>query len=498
MSGLVFTALLHRMSHDANTLQQYILNHEISTVSPVHLAYDVTVRNASRRIIEDSLECMDTDYRSIYELSQKINIIEHTLRQRRAVLRNFLRPVAALPVEVLQRIFLYAIQPNTYFGHEYLPSPVTLSQVCSTWRHAAQSYPPIWTVVRLDPCDHRSYAPYARYSKGLSLELHERNQIYKRERVAGLESPDVQDRIAALSLSLVGEDTWEGSSPHDFWRDRGVFNCESIERLALFATYDVDDRPFYSEALTHLTSLRHLSLENIFMLLSTTQLSNLVTLTLSRVHPDGLMFSDFISACANVQELTLDRSYIWHAHDAVVQVSIPSLHSLSICHLNFAIARFLALYSMPHLQYFSLSVDSSWDNDLDIINDNSYETNDAAYRPANLCTVKDFIIDTPTLKAVALKSGMVALSYVLKRLSPHSSQLEHGNLPGFTDLTVSVWGRVEQPLDNIVDVRLWLKARLEGRQAELVPLQRLTVPRFIIEDDVDWVRSRVRELELTD
>ncbi|KAF8326551.1 uncharacterized protein EI90DRAFT_1907170 [Cantharellus anzutake] len=178
---------------------------------------------------------MDTDYESIYALAQQIGTIERSLR---AIFQNFLQPVAALPMEVLQQIFLYAIQPGEYLGHinhEYLPSSITLSQVCSAWRQAAQSYPLIWTVVRLEPCSHASYAPYARYSKGLPLEVHGRKLV--NVNITGLESADTQSRITTLYLPVDLEDRLKASSSDGatFWEERGVLDWRSIERLTLLA-----------------------------------------------------------------------------------------------------------------------------------------------------------------------------------------------------------------------------------------------------------------------
>ncbi|KAF8329714.1 uncharacterized protein EI90DRAFT_3061651 [Cantharellus anzutake] len=413
---------------------------------------------------------MDAEYESIYELSQKLSTIEHTLRRRRARLHNFLQPVAALPMEVLQRIFLDAIQPREYFEFGYLPSPITLSEVCSTWRHAAQSYPPIWTVVRLEPCDHRSYSFYARCSGSLSLELHQRKQDYNRTRIAGLEGADVQDRITALSLPLDQTDDWYAQFGDHFWKSKGVPNPESIERLALLATHGVDGSA-YSDPLRYLPSLRHLSLDNIFVPLSTTQLANLVTLVVRYVEIDSSEFTEFIEACDNIRELTLDQVDIKCDEDDGI-VSIPSLHTLSLIRPN---AGFFDGYRVPQLQYFTLRDDIR------------------SYSPAYLCMAENFIADTPTIKVASLKIGPQPLSCILERLWPHSSHLEHDNLRHLTDLTIS--GHPKWPLD---DVKPLIKARLEGHQAELRPLQRLSVPRFMFEDDVDWVRSRVPVLELTD
>ncbi|KAF8329715.1 uncharacterized protein EI90DRAFT_3061654, partial [Cantharellus anzutake] len=403
---------------------------------------------------------MDADYESIHAPSQKLSTIEHTLRRRRARLHNFLQPVAALPMEVLQRIFLDAVQPREYFEFKYLPSPVTLSEVCSTWRHAAQSYPPIWTVIRLEPCEHRSYAPYARCSGSLSLELHQRKQSYNRPRIAGLEGADVQDRITALSLPLDRSDEWHAPFG-DFWKSKRVPNHESIERLALHANYDVEYSG-YSYPLAFFPSLRHLSLENIFVQvqLSTTQLENLVTLVVCCVQIDSSEFTEFVKACVNIQELTLDQVHINRDEDDGI-VSIPSLHTLSLIYPN---AGFFACYRVPRLQYFTLQDDIR------------------SYPSEYLCMVENFISDTLTIKVATLEIGPQPLSRILKRLWPHPSHLEHENIHYLTDLTVS--GHPEWPLE---DIKLLIKARLEGHQAELRPIQRLSVPRFMFEDDVDWV-----------
>ncbi|KAF8326022.1 uncharacterized protein EI90DRAFT_3291503 [Cantharellus anzutake] len=457
------------MSNDADALQRYVLDYEICAAAPVYRSYNPTARNSSRKAIEDALKRMDADYESIYEFSQKITTVERALRRRRTTLRNFLQPVAALPMEILQRIFRYAVQRKEDTYCKYLPSPITLSQVCSAWRHAAQSYPRIWTIVQMELCGHCSYAPYARYSRGLPLEIHERRRRDMHERMVGLKSADVRDRITALSLPLEREDDMDAAFCGDFWEMRGV-SRESIERLTLFAPYTVDDPSAYGDALTKLSSLRHLFLENIFIPLSTTQLETLVTLTLYGVDVSCREFMDFIDACENIQELALD------------DVTLDEV--------------------MPGLQYFTLSFRCWWDKNDDIINDN-WDISDVTSvgnlkPPVHLGMVKNFIVDTPTIKAITLEGGMKTLSYALKRLWPHSSPMELDNLPSLTDLAISVPRDRKQHLEGIVDIQLLIKARLEGRQAESRPLQKLTVPRFMFDDDVDWVRSRVRELELTD
>ncbi|KAF8329713.1 uncharacterized protein EI90DRAFT_1337524 [Cantharellus anzutake] len=368
------------MSNDANSLHQYVLGYDITTFAPVHLTYNTATRHSSRRTIEDTLEHMDADYESIYELSQKLSTIEHTLRRRRAILHNFLQPVAALPMEVLQRIFLYAVRPREHFDDlEYFLSPITLSEVCSTWRHTAQSYPPIWTVVQLEPCEQRSYAPYARYSGSLSLELHQQKHNYGLPRIAGLEGADVRDRITTLSLPLDSSDDWWTKFGRYFWKYKGVPNHKSIERLALLANNDVEDSA-YSYPLTFLPSLRHLFLETMFVPLSTTQLANLVTLVVRCVKIDSSTFTGFIGACDSIQELTLDLVNIKCDEDDDI-VSIPSLHTLSVVR---PIAGFFAGYRTPQLQYFTLRDNLEFP------------------QPAYLHTVEDFIADTPTIKNMTI------------------------------------------------------------------------------------------------
>ncbi|KAF8333927.1 uncharacterized protein EI90DRAFT_3015018 [Cantharellus anzutake] len=500
MPGPLFTELFYRMSNDANILQRYVLGYEIGTAAPIYLIYNTAARNSSRRMIEDALERMDADYELVHEFSQKISRIERTLRRRRAILHNFLEPVAALPMEVLQRIFLHAIQPKEYVGGKHLPSPITLSQVCSTWRRAAQSYPQLWTVVRLELCNHYSYVPYARYSKGLPLELHEPRKHSRVSMMRGLGSDEVQGRITALSLPLDREDDWDAiivDDSSDFWEERGVFNCESIERLALFAIRDEEDAHLYTEALAHLPSLRHLSLDNTFVLLSTTQLANLVTLTVSNAYIGSPELVKFINACQNIQELTLDRIHIlWDKDEAITrQGSITFLHTLSVGYLNHSAARFLASYEMPQLHNFALSLTDNKENDYW---DSIDVTSGDGHNLKPLRMVRDFIANTPTIKAVALKSGMKTVSYALKKLWPHPSHLGHDNLPSLTHLTISLLKRLGGPLEDIINVNVLIKAHLEGYQAVSRPLQRLTVPRCIFKADVNWVRSRVLELELTD
>ncbi|KAF8333967.1 uncharacterized protein EI90DRAFT_3121342 [Cantharellus anzutake] len=492
------------MSNDADTLQRYV-DCEIIAAEPVYRTYNPTARNLSRRAIKDALERIDADCKSVHEFIQKVSTIEHTLRCRRATLHNFLQPVAAIPMEVLQRIFLYAVRQKK--GHHYggclpspttnhyggcLPSPITLSRVCSTWRHAAQSYPQLWTLVRLEPfCP--SYAPYVRHSQGLSLEIHEQEGGYMDGRKGALRSAGVRGQITAVSL-LVGQHRRRPLSD-DFWEENGMSN-ESIERLTLVAPLHVIDPHDYGIILTRLPSLRHLFLQKFFIPLPT-QLAKLVTLTLFHVDVDGLEFIDFINACSNIQELTLDEVSINWRHNFTNQ-QLTSLHTLSVRYPLDTASPF-DCYRMPNLQYFTLSFPHTWNRNRDIMNDNLsfYEVLDNHHYLPNLRTVKDFIINTPTIKVITLEGAMKPLFYALKRLWPHSS-LERDNLPGLTHLTISVPRYLERPPEHTVGIRLLIKARLEGRQAKSRPLQRLTVPRFMFEDDLNWVRSQVRELELTD
>jgi len=46
--------------------------------------------------------------------------------------------------------------------------------------------------------------------------------------------------------------------------------------------------------------------------------------------------------------------------------------------------------------------------------------------------------------------------------------------------------------------RMLVKAYVEERQSESRPLQRLTAPRFLLKDDIGWMRGQVGKLELVD
>ncbi|KAF8329722.1 uncharacterized protein EI90DRAFT_3061699 [Cantharellus anzutake] len=166
---------------------------------------------------------------------------------------------------------------------------------------------------------------------------------------------------------------------------------------------------------------------------------------------------------------------------------IPSLHTLSISVSPILpdTGRFLDYYRMPQLQYFTLSMPSILGDHHDAIEDHLY-------------TVQDFMMDTPTISAVTLKSGIRILSYALKILWTPSPYLGPETLPGVTDLTISVWKDLVWSPGDITQIQCLINARLEGPRAKLRPLQRLSVPRFIFEDDADWIRGEVPELELTD
>ncbi|KAF8329969.1 uncharacterized protein EI90DRAFT_3016928 [Cantharellus anzutake] len=281
------------------------------------------------------------------EFIQKLTTIEHALQYQHATLGNFLQPVATIPVEVLQRISLYAIQDKKDFDEnsQHFSSPIALSQVSSTWRHAAQSCPGI--------C-----APHIHYSKGLPLEVCEGTHHLMHRGIVGLESPDVQSRITALSLVLERLHGVVG----DFWEDKGVLHG-SIERLTLWVPYSAEHDYAYQEVLSHLPLLHHLTISGGFIPLSTTPSANLSTLALINLFVGRQEFTWLLGVCKNLQELTLDRVTIYGSGNITSsQGLIPSLHTLSIHYPNPTTAFLFKGYRAPHVQHFALSFPPTWDD----------------------------------------------------------------------------------------------------------------------------------------
>ena len=63
----------------------------------------------------------DSDFEAVSAHVRNINDIKHSLHQWPVKLHNFLQPVAALPVEVLQKILLYAVAPHKRYVYHHGP-----------------------------------------------------------------------------------------------------------------------------------------------------------------------------------------------------------------------------------------------------------------------------------------------------------------------------------------------------------------------------------------
>ncbi|KAF8313323.1 uncharacterized protein EI90DRAFT_3022687 [Cantharellus anzutake] len=187
---------------------------------------------------------------------------------------NMLQKWAAIPMEVLQRIFLYAIKRTLM-----------------------------------------SYAPHIHYSKGLPLEVHEGTHHPMHRGIVGLESPDVQSRITALSLVLERLHGVVG----DFWEDKVVVS-------------------FHFQPLNQQTSLPWL-------------------LSISLLEDKSLL------DCWMSVKLTLDRVTIFGNDNLTThQGLIPSLHTLSVHYPNPTTAFLFAGYRAAHVQHSTLSFPPTWDD----------------------------------------------------------------------------------------------------------------------------------------
>lgn len=317
--------LLGRMSDDAETLRRLVLVPNTDNISPIYLAYDASTRSSHQGAIESALERVDNDLKAFSAYAWDINDIEHTLRRRRAKLHNCLQPAAALPVEVVQRILLRAVEPYEHPLYYVSQSPITFSQVCSVWRRAAQSYPLIWTVIRVKNGGRGHYEQHALYSRGLPLELQE-----LKPRPTELKSKDDQKRIIALHTELSGPELHEfGMEYPKFWRDKGVMDCPSIQRLCLFN--DGQDIDINFDFLHQFPSLCHLSLCRIFFQ-RTPQLAGIKSLKLRDVNILDTQFFDLMDACNNLEELALSFVLICRGSSDIPSTWrwMAPLHTLSL------------------------------------------------------------------------------------------------------------------------------------------------------------------------
>ncbi len=103
-----------------------------------------------------------------------------------------------------------------------------------------------------------------------------------------------------------------------------------------------------------------------------------------------------------------------------------------------------------------------------------------------------------SIQALTLGGDLCDIHHILKILWPHPSYPGHDYLPNLSDLTVLISNdhRIEET--RAVDCRRLVKAFVEDRQSASRSLQRLTAPRFLLKNDIGWMRGQVGELELVD
>ncbi|KAF8333928.1 uncharacterized protein EI90DRAFT_487260 [Cantharellus anzutake] len=251
--------LLSRISKDAHTLRGHFQPN--STMMPddypfsLFTVYNPSDRHSQREAALQFLGHLDAHYEIVFGFLKIIQEVEATLRIRRARLRTSLQPVAAMPIEVLQMIFRFAIRSTRRRPLEYI-EPLALSQVCPTWRRAAQSCPSLWTIIRdthgkrLGPSN-----PYILYSKDLPLHLDTRGPSTVKDPTLLLRNTDAKRVISHHHRIQHNEnDEHQVASPR-------IGDCENLRQLELC----VD--PYFDGVTPHglhkLREIRSLALSGI-------------------------------------------------------------------------------------------------------------------------------------------------------------------------------------------------------------------------------------------
>lgn len=147
-------------------------------------------------------------------------------------------PVRRLPPEILCQIFLDAISSESQKPHKNL-APLSLCQVCESWRWAALGLPKLWTHLVF------SFKPS-------TLERDIRRMEFWLNRAKDL----------ALSLSLCAERDIEKFSPPDAIPLSHLLNCRTLQVSSAFLFHRISNIPLGSMVLLEnltLSSLRHSS-----------------------------------------------------------------------------------------------------------------------------------------------------------------------------------------------------------------------------------------------
>ncbi|KAE9402711.1 hypothetical protein BT96DRAFT_816091, partial [Gymnopus androsaceus JB14] len=100
--------------------------------------------------VDKDLEDCDTEFRFLQSRVIALQNQRKRLEEYKVSLRFLRSPIRRLPNETILRIFDYACAINELTSKTLRTMPtLTISSICSRWRALAQSYPDLWSRIRL-------------------------------------------------------------------------------------------------------------------------------------------------------------------------------------------------------------------------------------------------------------------------------------------------------------------------------------------------------------
>ncbi|KAE9404457.1 hypothetical protein BT96DRAFT_813556, partial [Gymnopus androsaceus JB14] len=100
--------------------------------------------------VDKDLEDCDAEFRRLQSRIIALQNRRKRLEEYKISLRFLRSPIRRLPNETILRIFDYACEMNELTSKMLRTMPaLAISSICSRWRTLAQSYPDLWSRIRL-------------------------------------------------------------------------------------------------------------------------------------------------------------------------------------------------------------------------------------------------------------------------------------------------------------------------------------------------------------
>ncbi|KAF8329708.1 uncharacterized protein EI90DRAFT_3152948 [Cantharellus anzutake] len=331
--------ILPRVSADVETLGDYVRATTAAEITPLYCLHGPPVRRSHRASVMEALGKVDVDYDEILKQLGELKAIEAKFRVWCARLRTSLQPVAAVPTEVLQRIFYFSVR-RANFSQRTCADALVLSQVCSTWRHAAHSVASIWAIIPghcgvLDPQN-----PYILYSRDKPLHL----DLYPRE-WEDKKTPMQHERIRSLHLPIGSDVRLSDVRLSDYSKLHHLELCSSAKHS-----------PINFRPLSELQEIRSLSLSNVSLFHIPQSPPHLSSLRL------GCFDWDIVrpltkSAIQSVESLHLNHITGYGAHMGIPR--FPRIHTLELRHCSPEFLNYAFRMDFPRLSDLTIATKSS-------------------------------------------------------------------------------------------------------------------------------------------